>query len=78
MKPMRRREYITLVGSAAAVSLLRLPFARAQESGRIYRLGMITGAGRQAPRIVAFFDELKVSGFVEGQNLQIVAGGFSR
>ena len=37
---------------------------------------MITGAGRQAPRVVAFFDELKGSGFVEGQNLKIVAGGF--
>jgi putative ABC transport system substrate-binding protein len=38
---------------------------------------MITGAARQAPRIVAFFDELKGLGFVEGQNLKIVAGGFN-
>jgi putative ABC transport system substrate-binding protein len=73
---VRRREFITLVGSAAAVPLLRVPEARAQEPGRIYRLGMITGAARQAPRVVAFFDELKLSGFVEGQNLKIVAGGF--
>ena len=73
---MRRREFITLVGSAAAVPLLRVPVARAQEPGRIYKLGMITGAARQAPRVVAFFDELKLSGFVEGQNLKIVAGGF--
>ena len=73
---MRRREFITLVGSAAVVPLLRVPVARAQEPGHIYRLGMITGAARQAPRVVAFFDELKLSGFVEGQNLKIVAGGF--
>jgi putative ABC transport system substrate-binding protein len=73
---MRRREFITLIGSAAALSLLRVPLARAQEPGRIYRLGMITGAARQAPRVVAFFDELKGFGFVEGQNLKIVAGGF--
>jgi putative tryptophan/tyrosine transport system substrate-binding protein len=73
---VRRREFITLVGSAAAVPFLRVPVARAQEPGRIYRLGMITGAARQAPRVVAFFDELKLSGFVEGQNLKIVAGGF--
>ena len=73
---MRRREFITLVGSAAAVPLLRVPVARAQEPGRIYKLGMMTGAARQAPRMVAFFDELKVFGFVEGQNLKIVAGGF--
>jgi putative tryptophan/tyrosine transport system substrate-binding protein len=73
---VRRREFITLVGSAAAVPLLGVPVARAQEPGRIYRLGMITGAAREAPRVVAFFDELKLSGFVEGQNLKIVAGGF--
>jgi putative tryptophan/tyrosine transport system substrate-binding protein len=34
------------------------------------------GAARQAPRIVAVFDELKGLGFFEGHNLQIVAGGF--
>ena len=73
---MRRREFITLIGSAAAVPLLRSPLARAQEPGRIYRLAMMTGAPRQAPRMVAFLDELKTLGFVEGQNLKIVAGGF--
>jgi putative ABC transport system substrate-binding protein len=73
---MRRRDFITLIGSAAAVPLVRSPGARAQEPGRIYRLGMMTGAPRQAPRTLAFFDELKTLGFVEGQNLKIVAGGF--
>jgi putative tryptophan/tyrosine transport system substrate-binding protein len=73
---MRRREFITLIGSAAAVSLLLAPVVRAQEPGRIYRLSVIVGAARQAPRIVAVFDELKGLGFVEGHNLQIVAGGF--
>ena len=73
---MMRREFIALIGSAAAVSFLLVPFARAQEPGRIYRLGVIAGPARQAPRIVAFFDELKGLGFVEGHNLQIVAGGF--
>ena len=73
---MRRREFITRIGSAAAASLLLVPVARAQEPGRIYRLGVMSGAAREAPRIVAFFDELKGLGFVEGHNLQIVAGGF--
>jgi len=73
---MRRREFIALIGSAAALPLFRVPVARAQEPGRIYRLGILTGAARQAPRMVAFFDELKVLGFAEGQNLKIVAGGF--
>jgi ABC-type uncharacterized transport system substrate-binding protein len=70
---MRRRDFIILMGDAAA----SLPFAaHAQESGRIYRLAFMTGAPRAASRNLAFFDELKVLGFVEGQNLKIVAGGF--
>ncbi len=70
---MRRREFIKLIGGATAIWSRT---ARAQEPGRIYRLGTVTGAPRQAPRMAAFFDELKSLGFVEGQNLKIVAGGF--
>jgi putative tryptophan/tyrosine transport system substrate-binding protein len=70
---MRRRVFIKLIGGAAANWSLA---TRAQEPGRIYRLGMITGAPRASPRMVAFFDELKVLGFVDGQNLKIEAGGF--
>lgn len=70
---MRRREFITLISGAAAVWPV---VGRAQESGRIYRLGMLTGAARASSRIVAFFDELKVLGFVEGQNLDVVVDGF--
>ena len=73
---MRRRDFIGLVGSAAAVSAL-CPFtAQAQQSGRIYRLGVLAPSGREAPPIVAFFDELRRSGFVEGQNLSVIPGGF--
>jgi putative ABC transport system substrate-binding protein len=74
---MRRREFIALIGSATASPLLRVFAARAQEPGRIYRLGVLTGVARTAPRMVAFFDELKVLGFIEGQNLKIVVGGFN-
>ena len=73
---MRRREVITLIGSAVTVPFVRAPVARAQEPGRTYKLGVITGAARQAPRNVALFDELRGLGFVEGQNLKIVADGF--
>jgi putative tryptophan/tyrosine transport system substrate-binding protein len=69
---MRRRDFILAGGAALAWS----PAARAQEPGRTYRLSIITGAARSAPRMAAFFDELKTLGFVEGQNLKIVAGGF--
>jgi putative ABC transport system substrate-binding protein len=62
---MRRREFITLVGAAAASPLA----ARAQEPGRIYHLGSLVGSQRTAPYHVAFFEALRQSGFVEGQNL---------
>jgi len=68
---MRRREFIMLMGSATAWPLT----ARAQESGRIYRLGVMTPSPRTATApITAFFDELRVLGFVEEQNLKIDGG----
>jgi ABC-type uncharacterized transport system substrate-binding protein len=70
---MRRREFITLLGGAAAAWPLA---ARAQEVGRIYRLGFLLPATRQAPAAEALFDELRLNGFVEGKNLVVVPGGF--
>src|SRR2546428_12196078 len=69
---MRRRAFITLLGSAVAWPLA----ARAQESGRVYRLAFLANSGRQAPTIVAFFDELRLNGFIEGQTLNVVVAGF--
>src|SRR6516165_4228633 len=70
---MKRREFMTLLGSVAAAWPLA---ARAQEPGRIYRLGFLLPHAREAPWIVAFFDELRLSGFIEGQNLIVVPDGF--
>lgn len=66
---MKRREFVTLIGSAAVAQLIRA-VARAQEAGRSYRLGIIFGGSREAPRIAAFFDELKLFGFVEGKKFR--------
>ncbi|MGZ5867199.1 MAG: hypothetical protein ACXWKC_17645 [Xanthobacteraceae bacterium] len=72
---MRRREFITLISGATAASVA--PFStRAQERGRIYRLGFISPVARNDPGIVAFLDELRLHGFVEGQNLAILPDGF--
>jgi ABC-type uncharacterized transport system substrate-binding protein len=65
---MRRREFITLVAGATAIR----PFAAlAQEPGRTYRLGGVSSSPRDAPVIVAVFDELRRLGFIEGKNLTI-------
>ena len=37
------------------------------ESGRTYRLGFAIPVGRDLPAISAFFDELRLAGFIEGQ-----------
>jgi len=49
---------------------------QAQELGRLYRLGSLHSAPRDAPHQVAFFDEVRRLGFVEGQNLIVDWGGF--
>jgi hypothetical protein len=41
--------------------------ARAQQT---YRLGVLSGRGRQEPNFVAFFDELQQFGIIEGKNLK--------
>jgi putative ABC transport system substrate-binding protein len=62
---MRRREFIGLVGGAAAWPLT----VRAQEPGRVYRLGFLAAGTRDGQYFVAVFEILRQSGFVEGQNL---------
>jgi putative tryptophan/tyrosine transport system substrate-binding protein len=64
---MRRREFIALMGASVA-----WPFAAlAQQAGRTYRLGFLAPFTRDVPFNVAFFDELRRLGFIEGQNLTI-------
>jgi putative ABC transport system substrate-binding protein len=69
---VRRRELLTLLGGAAAWPLA----ARAQQSDHTYRLGFLIPTSRQTPAVAAFFDELRLNGFIEGQNLTVVPGGF--
>ena len=70
---LKRREFITLLGGAAAAWPVA---ARAQEAGRTYRLGFLVPTPRQSPAVLALFDELRLNGFIEGQNLDVILGGF--
>lgn len=70
---IRRRDFVTLLGGVSVV----WPFvARAQEPGRTYRIGFLVPTPRESPAVVALFDELRLNGFVEGQNLIVIPGGF--
>jgi putative tryptophan/tyrosine transport system substrate-binding protein len=64
---MRRREFIALMGASVT-----WPFAAmAQQSGRTYRVGGLSPAGRDSPGALAMLNELRRFGFIEGQNLTI-------
>jgi putative ABC transport system substrate-binding protein len=70
---MRRREFLGALSAAALWPVV----ASAQEGGRSYRLGILVPAPRTSPAIAAFFDELRINGFVEGQNLIVSFDGFN-
>ena len=69
---IRRREFITLVGAAAAWPLA----AWAQQSERIRRLGWLDGTNDSDPetitRIAVFRSELQALGWVEGKTIEII------
>ena len=60
---MRRRSLLVATGSA----ILSPWITRAQEPGRIYRIGWLTGTPPSDPTTVMVLDELKNNGFVLGQ-----------
>jgi hypothetical protein len=64
---MQRREFLAVLGGAAAWPMA----VRAQTPGRTYRVGYLA-RGAELP---AFLDELRLAGFVEGQNLRITYAG---
>jgi putative ABC transport system substrate-binding protein len=67
---MKRREFITLVGGAAATWPLA---ARAQSPGKVWRIGVLemTSPSQNAPNFDAFRQGLRELGYVEGRNLAI-------
>jgi putative tryptophan/tyrosine transport system substrate-binding protein len=65
---MRRRQFIGLIGGAAAWSRS----ARAQQpAGRVWRIGFLGSTPPTPAMVSALRDGMRESGFVEGQNLSI-------
>src|SRR5215470_1993229 len=70
---MKRREFITLVGGAAAAWPLA---ARAQQTDRMRRIGVLQGGSdrddqRSQPSMVAFLQGLQQSGWTDARNVRI-------
>jgi putative tryptophan/tyrosine transport system substrate-binding protein len=69
---MRRREFITLIGSAAAAWPIA---ARAQQGVRMRRIGVLAGVAADDPegqaRNAAFLQGLEQLGWTVGRNMQI-------
>src|ERR1700681_2608177 len=65
---MRRRQFITLLGGAAAVWPLA---ARAQQTDRVRRIGVLFGGFAAPANIAAFQQGLEQSGWTEGRNVRI-------
>src|SRR5947208_14669134 len=67
--PMRRRNFLSVLGGAAAWPLV----ARAQQGGRLRRIGMLetVPAAANAANFDAFRRGLRELGYVEGQNVTI-------
>src|SRR5262249_44110507 len=70
---MRRRDFISLVGGAAAWPLA----ARAQQGGRMRRIGVLMGTTADDPigqaRIAAFLHGLQQLGWTDGRNVRVDA-----
>jgi putative tryptophan/tyrosine transport system substrate-binding protein len=64
---MRRREFITLVGSAAAWPLV----APAQQPAPVVGFLNAASPGPYAPHVASFHQGLKEMGYIEGQNVAI-------
>src|ERR1700736_1607163 len=64
---MRRRQFITLLGGAAAA----WPLAAVAQQPKVWRIGFLAPVPPTPVMLSAFRDGLRGRGYVEGQNLSI-------
>jgi putative ABC transport system substrate-binding protein len=72
---MKRREFITLLGGAAALQVLWPRAARAQSPGQMRRVGVLIASAEGDPeanlRVQSFATGLRELGWIEGRNLRL-------
>src|SRR5712691_5732124 len=71
-----RRELIALIAGAAAAWPRAARAQQQWDRGRVYRVGFLVPAPRQALVVAALFDELRINGLIEGQNLLVISDSF--
>src|SRR5262249_51383526 len=72
---MQRRQFITLLGGAAATLLRWPPAARAQQPDRVRRVGVLMGIADDPEgqaRVMVFKQALHALGWIEGRNIQFI------
>jgi putative tryptophan/tyrosine transport system substrate-binding protein len=75
MVAIRRREFG--LSASALIAAASFPLTvRAQEPGRVYRLGELSLSSRNSPWMSALLNAVKADGFIDGQNLIIDDAGF--
>jgi len=72
---VKRRELVLGLGYTLA-TWRTAARASAQQPGRVYRVGSLFSAPRDAPHHLALQAELRRAGFIEGENLSIDEFGF--
>jgi putative ABC transport system substrate-binding protein len=70
-----RRKFVAFAAGIAAFGTLTQSVL-AQDAKQTYRLGVVSGLGHDTIVSQAFFDELRLFGVIEGQNLTVVPGSF--
>ena len=68
MLHMRRREFISLLGGAAAISVAGSLPLRAQPQPRVLRVGFVGAQPRELPFYGAFLERMAELGYQEGRN----------
>ena len=65
---MKRREFMAMLGSAAAVCPVA---ARPQQSANVFRIGLLGAVPPSVEMLGVFRDVLQQHGYIEGKNLSI-------
>ena len=71
MGSMQRREFVTLVGGAAASSMSWPLTARAQQTVRMRRIGVLLFSKQELSIFSPFFRRLEALGYVDGKTVAI-------